>query len=96
VQLELLNSVHHSSGSKLSLSLSHIHVLQVGGWVNFDILETDYGFLPSEDFTVSCGVIMYVLMLWFFFLCVCVAACQRNGVNVKFSFAVTVKVLGVF
>lgn len=66
VQLELLNSVHHSSSSKLSLSLSHIHVLQVGGWVNFDILETDYAFLPSEDFTVSFGVIMLVLMLWFF------------------------------
>ena len=81
----------------LSLSLTHIHVLQVGGWVKFDILETNYGSLPSEDFTVPIGVIMLVLMLWLFFvLCVCVVACQKNGVNVEFSFAVTAKVLGVF
>ena len=29
------------------------HSCASGGWVNFDILETDYGSLPSEDFTVD-------------------------------------------
>lgn len=39
---------------------------------------------------------LVVLMLWIFFWCVYVVACQKNGVNLEFSFAATVKVLRVF
>ena len=43
VQLELLKSVRHSSGSKL-----FSHSCASGGWVNFDVPETDYGFLSPR------------------------------------------------